>query len=118
LPFFAVFGVGLGFYDGFLGPGTGAFWTLALTLVLGRELTQATAQTKLANFTSNVVSLGVFAVAGVVNWGLGLLMGACQAAGAWAGSHLALKKGSRLIRGVFLAVVALTLAKLLFDKLP
>ncbi len=28
--FFLLFGLGLGFYDGFFGPGTGSFWTAAL----------------------------------------------------------------------------------------
>ena len=30
LPFSVVFGLALGFYDGFFGPGTGSFWTAAL----------------------------------------------------------------------------------------
>jgi len=117
LPFYAVFGVALGFYDGFLGPGTGTFWTVALIGLLGHGLIAATAQTKVANFTSNVVSLAVFALLGQVLWGLGLLMGVCQALGARWGSHLAMTRGSRFIRWVFLAVVAATLTKLLWTAL-
>jgi len=114
LPFYAVFGLALGFYDGFLGPGTGTFWTVALTALLGHGLVRATAQTKVANFTSNVVSLAVFAVLGQVIWALGLLMGAFQAVGARLGSRLAMTKGTGFIRVVFLVVVAATLAKLLW----
>jgi len=117
LVFYAVFGLGLGFYDGFLGPGTGTFWTVALTGLLGYGLTQATAQTKVGNFTSNVVSLAVFAVLGQVLWALGLLMGVFQALGARVGTHLALKRGVGFIRGVFLVVVAATLAKVLWTAL-
>ena len=113
--FYAVFGLALGFYDGFLGPGTGTFWTVALTGLLGHGLVKATAQTKVANFTSNVVSLVVFALMGQVLWALGLLMGAFQAWGARLGSRLALSKGTGFIRGLFLAVVAATLLKLLWD---
>lgn len=113
-PFYAVFGVALGFYDGFLGPGTGSFWTVALTGLLGHGLARATAQTKVANFTSNLVSLAVFALLGQVIWALGLVMGVCQAVGARIGTHLALTKGARFIRWVFLGVVAATLAKLLW----
>lgn len=116
-PFYAVFGLALGFYDGFLGPGTGSFWTVALTGLLGYGLTRATAQTKVANFTSNLVSLLVFALLGQVLWALGLLMGAFQALGARFGSHLALKRGTGFIRGVFLVVVAATLTKLLWTAL-
>ena len=75
---------------------------------------KATAQTKVANFTSNVVSLAVFALLGQVLWGLGLLMGVSQALGARWGSKLAMTRGAKFIRWVFLAVVAATLAKLLW----
>lgn len=113
-PFYAVFGLALGFYDGFLGPGTGTFWTVALTGLLGYGLARATAQTKVGNFTSNLVSLAVFASLGQVLWFLGLLMGAGQAVGARLGSQLAMRRGARFIRWVFLTVVAATLAKLLW----
>ncbi len=117
VPFYAVFGLALGFYDGFLGPGTGTFWTVALIGLLGHGLVRATAQTKVANFTSNLVSLGVFVVLGQVLWGLGLLMGVCQALGARWGSKVVLTRGSRFIRWVFLVVVAATLGKLLWTAL-
>ena len=112
LPFYAVFGLALGFYDGFLGPGTGTFWTVALTGLLGHSLVQATAQTKVANFTSNIVSLAFFALLGQVLWALGLLMGAFQFLGAQVGTRLALTRGTGFIRGIFLVVVAGTLIKL------
>lgn len=117
LPFYAVFGLALGFYDGFLGPGTGTFWVVALASLLGYGLQTATAQTKLVNFTSNLVSLAVFIVLGQVVWALGLLMGAGQMIGARVGSSLALSRGAGFIRGVFLVVAAATLAKLLWTAL-
>lgn len=117
MPFYAVFGLGLGFYDGFLGPGTGTFWTVALTGLLGHGLAAATAQTKVANFTSNLVSLAVFIMLGQVVWGLGLLMGVGQALGARIGARLALTKGAGFIRWVFLAVSAATLVKVLWTAL-
>jgi uncharacterized membrane protein YfcA len=117
LPFYLVFGLALGFYDGFLGPGTGTFWTIALTALLGHGLVSATAQTKVANFTSNLVSLVVFAVLGQVLWALGLLMGLGQAVGARMGAKLAMTKGTGFIRIVFLIVVAATLAKVLWTAL-
>jgi len=117
LPFYAVFGLALGFYDGFLGPGTGTFWTVALTGILGHGLAAATAQTKVANFTSNVVSLAVFITLGQVVWGLGLLMGVGQAIGARIGTKLAMTRGAGFIRWVFLGVAAATLARLLWTAL-
>ena len=117
MPFYAVFGLVLGFYDGFLGPGTGTFWTVALTGLLGHGLAKATAQTKVANFTSNLVSLAVFALLGQVLWALGLLMGAFQFLGALVGSRLALARGTKFIRWVFLGVVGATLTKLVWTAL-
>jgi uncharacterized membrane protein YfcA len=116
-PFYTVFGLALGFYDGFLGPGTGTFWTIALAGLLGHGLVTATAQTKVANFTSNLVSLAVFALLGQVLWLLGLLMGLGQAIGARAGTRLAVTRGARFIRVVFLIVVAATLVKVLWTAL-
>src|SRR5438105_1187801 len=55
--FDAIFGLALGFYDGFLGPGTGTFWTMAFVVVLGFNLTKATGYTKVMNLASNVASL-------------------------------------------------------------
>lgn len=97
-------GFTLGFYDGFFGPGTGSLFTAAFVILLGYSLTHAVAGTKLLNFTSNIVSLAVFAVGGHVLWSLGLAMGMAQMAGALLGSHLAIRHGSRIIRPVLVAV--------------
>lgn len=114
-PFQLLFGLGLGFYDGFFGPGTGTFWTLAFVFVLGFELLRATAWTKWMNFTSNIVSLAAFAVATRMDWVAGLLMGAGQFLGARTGARVALRGGSKLIRPVFLVVVVAATAKLFYD---
>lgn len=111
--FYLVFGLLLGFYDGFFGPGTGSFWTMGLVLLMGLDLKQATAQTKLFNFTSNIVSLFIFVYAGLVVWSLGLLMGAGQVAGAYLGSTMVSKKEVKFIRVFFLIVVGATIMKLL-----
>jgi hypothetical protein len=113
--FFATAGLGLGFYDGFFGPGTGSFWTAGIVFALGWPLLPATGATKLMNFTSNLVSLMVFLVGGHVVLIAGLVMAAGQLIGARLGARLALRQGARVIRPVFLAIVALTVVKLLVD---
>ena len=65
-PFFVLAGFCLGFYDGFLGPGTGSFWVMALMMGLGLNMIRATGYTKVMNFTSNIVSLAFFALGGAV----------------------------------------------------
>ena len=66
-PFELIFGLGLGFYDGFFGPGTGTFWAMACVLFLGYNLTRATAYSKVMNFASNLSSLCLFLAAGRVD---------------------------------------------------
>lgn len=113
--FAACAGFGLGFYDGFFGPGTGSFFTAAFVILLGYSLTRAVAGTKLLNFTSNISSLAVFALGGHVLWDLGLAMGLAQIAGAWLGSQLAIQHGSRVIRPLLVAVSLALSIKLMLD---
>ncbi len=113
--FYTVFGLLIGFYDGFFGPGTGSFWTMSLVLLLGLDLKAATAQTKLFNFISNIVSLGVFIYAGLVLWSIGIVMGVGQILGAFWGSTLVHKKEVKFIRVFFLIVVGATILKLLIS---
>jgi uncharacterized membrane protein YfcA len=114
IPFAVTFGLILGFYDGFFGPGTGSFWTVAYVLVLGYNFSKATAYTKVMNCTSNLASLAVFASTGSVHWAAGLAMGLGQVTGARIGAGLVVKKGARFVRPIFLTMAALTLARLLY----
>ena len=114
--FAAGFGVLLGFYDGFFGPGTGTFWAVACVSLLGFNLTKATAYTKAMNFASNVGSLAVFLLGGQIHFGAGLLMGVGQWTGARLGSRLVIRKGARFIRPVFVAVVLAITVKLLLSR--
>lgn len=117
-PLFAFFiGFSLGFYDGFFGPGMGAFMTAAFVLLLGFNLYRATAATKLLNFTSNIASLLFFALGGHVLWAVGLSMGIGQMIGAWIGSHLVLRHGTLLIRFFLIATSIGISIKLLVQEI-
>lgn len=107
--FYPIFGTLLGFYDGFLGPGTGAFWAIALVFFLGFDLKRATIFTKIFNFTSNFVSLLWFLFLGHVAYILGLCMALGQIGGGYLGAHLVSSRGVRLIRPVFIIMVTLLL---------
>ncbi|TDU68092.1 hypothetical protein EI77_03209 [Prosthecobacter fusiformis] len=106
----------LGFYDGFFGPGTGSFWTVACLSILGLELTRATAYTKVVNLTSNFASLLVFVIAGGIRYDIAAVMIAGQLIGARLGSGLVIRHGAPFIRIVFLIVVFAMVAKLLWDQ--
>ena len=110
-----MFGLALGFYDGFFGPGTGTFWTMAFVIAMGFNLTKATAYTKAMNFASNICSLLIFAWAGQVNYLAGTVMGIGQLIGARFGSRMVMKRGTKFIRPVFITVVLIITTKLLYD---
>ncbi|MEJ2058854.1 MAG: TSUP family transporter, partial [Desulfofustis sp.] len=74
-PYYGVFGLSLGFYDGFFGPGTGSFWTFSHSI--------------------------------------GLVMAIGQLIGARLGSGLAMSRGVGIIRPIYLAVVFVTIVRLL-----
>ena len=113
--FEVVFGLGLGFYDGFFGPGTGTFWAMACMLGLGMNLLRATGYTKLMNFASNLSSLALFLVGGKILFAAGITMGLGQLLGARLGSRMVITRGTRFIRPVFLAVVLALTLKLFWD---
>lgn len=106
----------LGFYDGFFGPGTGTFWTLACISLLGLELTRATAFTKVANLTSNMASLLVFVAYGRVNYEIAAAMICGQLIGGRLGAGMAIRHGAPFIRIIFITVVLAMVAKLLWDQ--
>jgi uncharacterized membrane protein YfcA len=112
--FFTLFGLGLGFYDGFFGPGTGSFWTGALLIFMGMDMTKAAGTTRIMNFTSNIVALVLFILGGNVLYSAGLSMAAGQIIGASTGSRLAIKKGASFIRPMFLTMVFLTITRLIY----
>jgi uncharacterized membrane protein YfcA len=109
------FGLVLGFYDGFFGPGTGTFWTMAFMLGLGFNMTRATGYTKVMNFASNASSLAFFLPGGNVSWAAGLTMGAGQVLGARIGSRMVITRGAKFIRPMFVSVVLALTLKLLYD---
>lgn len=110
-----LFGLALGFYDGFFGPGTGTFWAMAYMLGLGFNMMRATAYTKVMNFGSNLSSLVVFLLGRKIYFLPGLVMGIGQLLGARIGSRMVLVRGTRFIRPIFLAAVLAITVKLLLD---
>jgi hypothetical protein len=113
--FYLLFGLGLGFYDGFFGPGTGSFWAMVFMCFLGFNMTKATGYTKAMNFTSNLFSLVVFIVGRRVRYDYGVVMAAGQLIGARFGARVVIQRGARFIRPVFLTVVVALTLKLLYD---
>ncbi|MBS2012322.1 MAG: TSUP family transporter [Deltaproteobacteria bacterium] len=106
---------GLGFYDGFFGPGVGSMLIVAFVLVFGDSLTRASGNAKVVNLASNLAALLLFAIKGSVLWKVALPMAAANATGAFVGARLAIKRGDKLVRFVVLCVVTILVIKMAWD---
>jgi uncharacterized membrane protein YfcA len=114
---FALFPIALalGFYDGFFGPGTGSILIVLFVLVFGDTLTRASGNAKVVNLASNLAAFTLFAARGAILWKIALPMAAGNAAGAFVGARLAVKKGDPFVRVVVLVVVGALVVKVVWD---
>jgi len=104
----------IGFYDGFLGPGTGSFLIFSFLLV-GFDFLKAAGNAKFLNLASNCAGLLMFIYLGHVHFAYGFIMGIAQIAGAMVGSRVAIKKGSGFVRVLFIIVTITLLTKNAYD---
>jgi len=111
----AVIGLSIGFYDGFLGPGTGTFLIFSYTLLLHFDLVTASGNAKLVNLSSNLGALIMFLIHGQVYFPLAIPAALFGVAGNFIGSGLALKKGSKIIKPVFVIALGLLVFNLIYS---
>lgn len=109
-------GLAVGLWDGFVGPGTGTFFVIALVTVIGHDFLGASALAKVANLTTNAAALLAFGLGGHIEWRLGLLMAVANVTGGFLGARTALRRGNRFVRVVFLVVVGALAIKLTVDS--
>jgi hypothetical protein len=109
-------GATLGFYDGFFGPGAGSFMIFAFVRFFRLDFLHASGAAKVVNFSTNAAALAYFVPSGHVLWMIGLAMAAFNIAGALLGARLALRHGSGFVRGVFIVVASLLIARLGYDS--
>ncbi|ARZ70256.1 TSUP family transporter [Streptomyces sp. HU2014] len=111
-----VAGLGIGFYDGLIGPGTGTFLVIALAGILHMDLVAASGTAKIVNVCTNVGALVTFSLHGSVLWQLAAPMALCNLTGGAFGARMALKRGSGFVRGVLVVVVVSLVCKLGYDQ--
>ena len=104
----------IGFYDGFLGPGTGSFLIFAF-LLIGYDFVKAAGSAKLLNFGSNIGALLLFLLLGHVNFMYGIILAVAQIIGSIIGSRFAIRKGTGYIRVLFIIVTLVLLLKNTYD---
>ncbi len=113
----SIAGLVIGFYDGFFGPGTGSFLILFFTLVLHYDFVVANGNTKVINLASNIAAMTTFLINGKVILLLGIPAAIAGISGNMIGSKMVVKKGSKLIRPVFILVFIILFLKILLDIL-
>ncbi len=105
----------IGMYDGFFGPGTGTFFILVYTTFLKFDMTTASGNSKVVNLASNVAALITFLIYKKVYILLGIFCALFSIAGNLLGSTLAVKKGSKVIKPVFVLALLLLFSKVVYD---
>ena len=110
-----VLGFSLGFYDGFFGPGTGSFLVFLLIKIYGFNFVRAAANGKILNFASNVTSLITFAFGGSISYLYGIPVAIFMILGARIGTKMAINKGSKLIRPLFITMSLAVAVKLVIE---
>lgn len=113
----AALALAIGFYDGFLGPGTGSFLLFGLVALLGFGFLRAAAHGRVLNLASNLAALAFFAAKGYVDYRVGLPMMAAMLVGGFAGSRFGIRHGTKWIKPLFVAMAGALAARLLWDLL-
>ncbi len=109
-------GTSVGFYDGFFGPGTGSIFTVCFVVLGHFSLVDATARTKVLNFTSNIAALTFFVIAGLPVWKLGIIMAMGSFLGARLGAKVVVTKGQKWIRPLVITMSLIMALKLLWQQ--
>jgi len=110
-------GLGIGAYDGLVGPGTGTFFVIAFTAVLGTDLLTSSACGRVANIFSNISSMVIYVSAGQLDYLITLPAALSYGVGGYAGTCYALKGGSKKVREVMFIVLGMLFAKMIADML-
>ena len=110
-----VIGGGIGFYDGFFGPGTGSFLIFLFIRFLGMDFLCASVSAKILNVATNLAAIGFFVGNVELMWKLAAVMAVCNLTGSIIGSRMALKHGTGFVRKMFLGVVLVLIARLTYD---
>ena len=108
-------GAAIGFYDGLFGPGTGSFLIFLFIRFFGLDFLRASAASKIVNIATNLAALSFFVPSGHVLLAFAVPMAVANVGGAFAGTRLALRGGTPVIRKLFVLLVVVLIAKMAWD---
>lgn len=104
----------LGFYDGFLGAGVGAFLIFGLINIFKFDFVRAGGNCKALNFVGNIAAVSMFALRGQIDYKVGISVAIFMILGARLGTKVALSKGAKLIKPIFVAMALAVASKMLY----
>ena len=110
-------GLVFGAYQGFYGAGSGTFLIMAFALGCKLDLVTASGNMKFVCMASTIVATFTYVLEGLVAWDFVLGIMLFNTVGAFIGARLALTRGTRAIRPMFVVVLALLLVKVVADLL-
>jgi uncharacterized membrane protein YfcA len=106
----------LGVYGGFFSGGYVTILTVVFIALFRLSFVEAIATTKVMNVFSSAIATGVFMWHGLIDYRLGMILGATMFVGAVVGARFAIRIGNLWVRRIFLAAVwILGLKALLLD---
>lgn len=105
----------LSIYSGFFGAGVGVFMLFTFAYLFGYTYLKSTAFMTVINaFAIGATSI-IFAYHGLIDFKIGIPLLIGNAIGGFTGSHVAVLKGNKLIRPLFLVVTSILIIRLVLD---
>lgn len=106
-------GLILGAYTGFYGAGGGTFILLSFAVFTRLDLITVSGNTKICSAAATLTASLTYALSGAVVWRAVFFAMIFNIAGNYIGANLALQKGSRIIRPMFIVALGLLFLRLL-----
>ncbi len=100
-------------FTGFFGAGTGPFVFYTLIMGFGLSIIEAVATQILPLLVLSISSIVIFALKGIIDYKIGVILLAGMAMGGYIGAHVAVSKGSAWVKGLFAILVLVAALKLI-----
>lgn len=110
-------GLGIGLYNGTIGPGTGVLLVFGLISILGKDFLGASASAKAINAIADAASLIGFIINRSIVFKLAIPMMVANVTGSYIGSHMAINRGNKFVRLFFLIVVGILIIRFAIELL-
>lgn len=107
----------LGFYDGFLGAGVGAFLIFGLIKIFKFDFVRSAGNSKVLNFIGNIAAVAMFAIRGQINYRIGIPVALFMIVGARLGTRVAINKGAKVIKPIFVTMSLAVAVKMLYGMI-